>query len=264
MVWCCRHRFGNSSSSSRRRRTAIRCAKATRLLRPFVPLLAGCCTGSRECRVYPHTVDAGEACKRRPRTRHPHAAAGALAPRSFYYAAKIIFLAYCQAPQTRGAEFIYTAFLQPWFRRNSPVIEARVSGRCRRRGAGVCSRVQLCAMVLHWPQWRCCRARPLITRPQFRHVRNITGGIINLETVAMREPEAPARPATELDSATLPPERLFGAGVPTSVVSPAEVAAPGLASTGDGVGPGGSGNSGNGGGGGSALGSPGLGKPHGE
>jgi receptor expression-enhancing protein 5/6 len=32
-----------------------------------------------------------------------------------YYTGKILFLVWCQAPLTRGAEFMYTHFLRAWF-----------------------------------------------------------------------------------------------------------------------------------------------------
>lgn len=39
----------------------------------------------------------------------------------------MLFLLYLQAPQLRGAEFVYNAFLRPLFQRNAPLIEARAS-----------------------------------------------------------------------------------------------------------------------------------------
>ena len=49
---------------------------------------------------------------------------------------------YLQAPQLRGAEFVYNAFLRPLFQRNAPLIEARVTafrdaGATIARAAGI-------------------------------------------------------------------------------------------------------------------------------
>ena len=59
-----------------------------------------------------------------------------------YYSVKVLFLLYLQAPQLRGAEFVYNAFLRPLFQRNAPLIEARVSafrdaGATIARAAGI-------------------------------------------------------------------------------------------------------------------------------
>ena len=53
-----------------------------------------------------------------------------------YYSCKVLFLLYLQAPQLRGAEFVYNAFLRPLFQRHAPAIEARV-GQLRDAGATI-------------------------------------------------------------------------------------------------------------------------------
>ncbi len=82
-------------------------------------------------------------------TRRSPARGGATSPlacpaacRRLYYSVKVLFLLYLQAPQLRGAEFVYNAFLRPLFQRNAPLIEARVSafrdaGATIARAAGI-------------------------------------------------------------------------------------------------------------------------------